>query len=119
MRDYAHDSDLPGRNRGRDDCALSAATTTTAPAAAADDHLSGRIHGSGRGDLSNPAAAPGTAASGAAFGRTRLILGGRRKCAGHPLARDSHPSHPRAVAQASIGAVDRPRSGIPTERLPP
>jgi len=82
MCDNAHDPNLPRRNGGRDDVALSAAAAAATSSAAPDDDLSGRIHGPGWRDLPGPAAAARAAASGSAFWRTRISLDGRRKSAG-------------------------------------
>jgi hypothetical protein len=86
MRNYAQDADLSRRIGDLGDHPLSASASAAPTAAAADGQLSGWDLGPGGNDVPASTAAAASSAAGAAFRRTRLILCGRRKCAGRHSA---------------------------------
>jgi len=77
VRNNAQNPNLPRWIGGRGNGPVSAPATTSASAAAADGELSGRIHGRRGSDLPSSAAATAST-SDPPFGRTGLILKGRR-----------------------------------------
>jgi hypothetical protein len=89
VRNNAQDANLSRRIGDRGDRSLSASASATTASSSADGELPGWIDGPGGRDLPASTTAATSAAAGAAFGRTRLILKSRRKSAG----RHSEASH--------------------------
>jgi hypothetical protein len=86
MRNHAQDANLSRRIGDRGDHSLSASASAAPTSAATDGQLSGWNDGPGGHDMPGSAAATASPAAGAAFRRTRLILRGRRTCAGRRFA---------------------------------
>jgi hypothetical protein len=86
MRNYAQDANLSRRIGDRGDHSVSASASAAPTSAATDGQLSGWNDGPGGHDMPGSAAATASPAAGPAFRRTRLVLCGRRKCAGRHSA---------------------------------